>query len=102
MVDNIAKTAIPNITALRRDLQYEDPHLSRCSAFYDDMRVFRKNFVSSKGMRGTELYDWRSLACQLALSEMTDAYLEKNGPLFWPDDPSASNYNKYQYTKHGQ
>ncbi|KAL2192292.1 hypothetical protein P885DRAFT_82332 [Corynascus similis CBS 632.67] len=32
---------------------------------------------------------------------MTVAYLEKegNGMLFWPDDKSSDNYNKYQYSK---
>lgn len=99
--DKIAATAIPNITALRKELDYGDANLARCVAFYDDMRVFRKKFKTSRGVPGTDLYDWKSQEGQKALSEMTYAYLDKegNGLVFWPDDPSAANYNEYQYTK---
>jgi len=99
--DKIAATAIPNITALRRGLDYGDVNLPRCVEFYDDMRVFRKKFKTSRGVSGTDLHDWKSREGQNALSEMTYAYLDKagNGMVFWPDEPSAPNYNEYQYTR---
>ncbi|KAK4251356.1 hypothetical protein C7999DRAFT_28086 [Corynascus novoguineensis] len=92
---------IPSITALRNALDYGDPHLPRCAAFYDDTRAFRKKFKTSRGVPGADLHDWKSRDGQAALTEMTVAYLEKegNGMLFWPDDKSSDNYNKYQYSK---
>lgn len=92
--------SLPNITALRQALDYGDPHLARCSAFYDDVRAFRKKFVTSDGMLGPSLHDWRDRDHQDGLREMTRAYLDRdgNGLLFWPDDPSAANFNDLQYT----
>ncbi|KAL2126764.1 hypothetical protein VTI74DRAFT_279 [Chaetomium olivicolor] len=92
---------IPSITALRNELDYGDARLPRCAAFYDDTRAFRKKFITSRGVAGTELHDWRSRDGQAALTEMTLAYLDKegNGSLFWPDDKSSDKYNKYQYSK---
>lgn len=97
----IAAANIPSITTLRNDLNYGDPRLPRCAAFYDDTRAFRKKFVTSHGVAGIDLHDWRSRDGQAGLTEMTVAYLDKegNGPMFWPDDKSSSKYNRYQYSK---
>jgi hypothetical protein len=94
--------SIPNITSLRKDLDYADARLPRCGTFNDDTRAFRKKFKTSRGVNGVDLHDWRSQAIQAGLNEMTIAYLDKegNGKLFWPDDPSSQNYNIYQYSKH--
>ncbi|KAK0619518.1 hypothetical protein B0T14DRAFT_209706 [Immersiella caudata] len=93
---------IPKITSLRKDLDYDDARLPRCAAFNDDTRAFRRKFKTSRGTNGVDLHDWRSEATQAGLDEMTTAYLDKqgNGQLFWPDDRSSQNYNKYQYSRH--
>lgn len=97
----IFAASIPSITTLRKELDYGDPQSPRCAAFYDDTRAFRKKFITSRGVAGPELHDWKSREGQAALTEMTLAYLDKegNGRLFWPDDKSSANYNKYQYSK---
>ncbi len=97
----IAAASIPKITVLRNELDYGDPRLRRCAAFYDDARVFRKKFRTSRGVAGVDLHDWKSREGQAALTEMTTSYLDKegNGLVFWPDDKTLPNYNKYQYSK---
>ncbi len=97
----IPAARIPSITALRSELDYGDQKLRRCAAFYDDTRAFRKKFQTSHGIAGADLYDWKSPEGQAGLTQMTCAYLdtEKNGRLFWPDDETSPNYNRYQYTK---
>ncbi|RYP03867.1 hypothetical protein DL764_004846 [Monosporascus ibericus] len=75
--------------------------LTRCAAFTADVRAFRKKFTTKTGLPGTSLYDWRSPEHQYGLAEMTEDYLERagNGPMWWPDDTSAPNHNKLQYSK---
>lgn len=93
---------IPNITNLRNELGYGDARLPRCVTFYADTRAFRRRFTTSNGVNGVDLYDWKSLAGQAGLDEMTTAFLDNtgNGPLYWPDDESSKDYyNKYQYSK---
>lgn len=99
----IAAASIPSITTLRNELDYGDPNLPRCAAFYDDTRAFRKKFRNSRGTAGVDLHDWKSREGQADLTEMTIAYLEKegNGQLFWPDDRASPNYNRFQYAKDG-
>ncbi|GAB1314518.1 hypothetical protein MFIFM68171_04728 [Madurella fahalii] len=97
----IAASSIPNITTLRNELDYGDLHLPRCAAFNDDTNAFRRKFKTSHGIDGVDLHDWKSRDGQNGLNEMTVAYLDKegNGRIFWPDDRSSNNYNKYQYSK---
>lgn len=99
-----APATLPNITELRQALDYGDLHLIRCSTFSDDVRAYRKKFITSNGTSGPDLYDWRDPEHQAGLKEMTRAYLDrdKNGLLFWPDDPSAANFNKLQYSEDRQ
>lgn len=94
--------AIPSITGLRLALDYGDSQLARCSAFYDDIRAFRKKFVTSSGRPGPSLYDWLDRDHQDGRNEMTEAYLNQSGLLFWPDDLAAVNHNKLEYTKDKQ
>lgn len=97
----LAATRIPKITDLRDQLNYGDAGLSRCSAFIDDLRVFRRRFTSSGGLLGMELWDWKSSQHQAALREMTTNFLEDlgYGNVYWPSDPTSPNYNALQYPK---
>ena len=99
----VTVSSIPSITSLRRELDYGDPQLPRCGAFNDDMNAFRKKFITSRGVAGIDLFNWNSEEGQEGLAEITSAYLDGtgNGRSFWPDDRSAANFNKYQYSKHG-
>ncbi|RYP31159.1 hypothetical protein DL767_005912 [Monosporascus sp. MG133] len=101
MSPNIPAANLPKITAIRETLDYGDPELTRCAAFTADVRAFRKKFTTKSGLPGTSLYDWRSPEHQCGLKEMTEDYLERtgNGPMWWPDDTSAPNHNKLQYSK---
>jgi len=103
MSPKVTVSSIPSITTLRRELDYGDSRLPRCGAFNDDMNAFRKKFITSRGVAGPDLFNWNSEEAQDQLAEVTSAYLDGagNGPRFWPDDKSAANYNKYQYSKHG-
>lgn len=100
MASSSNPSSIPPITALRQELDYGDPQLARCQAFYDSVRLFRKTFVSSQGWDGPSIHDWRSKDHQIALGEMVRSYLEqhKNGIFFWPDDKSQSRANRFQYS----
>ncbi|KAI1864402.1 uncharacterized protein JN550_008959 [Neoarthrinium moseri] len=97
----ITATSIPNITALRVGLDYGDPRLTRCSTFTDDLRGFRKKFVTSTGLPGPDLHEWKLKEHQAGLDEMTAAYLDRdgNGPLYWPDSETSPNYNKLRYSR---
>lgn len=101
---NIAAASIPNITVLREKLEYGDSRSDRCDAFNDDIRVFRKRYRTSSGLPGVDLYDWRSSEHQSALTEMANAYLEKegNGSVYWPDDDTSPNHNGLQFSKDHQ
>lgn len=103
MASLINPTSIPRITVLRKELDYGDPQLPRCQAFYDSVRVFRKTFLSSQGWDGNSINDWKSREHQTALGEMVRSYLELhgNGRVFWPDDDSQSRANKYKYSTDG-
>ncbi|KAK2042917.1 hypothetical protein LZ31DRAFT_469402 [Colletotrichum somersetense] len=93
-------TAVPTITALRQELNYGDPKSLQCQAFYDDLRAYRKKFVSSNGLEGSLLYDWKSRDHQSALGEMTRAFLNRdgNGRRYWPDDETSAHYNGLRYS----
>jgi hypothetical protein len=93
----IAVSRIPSITAQRNEVGYGDPNLPRCAAFYDDKRAFRKKFRTSHDIAGVDLHDWKSQEGQAGLTEMTVAYLDRegNGRLFWPGDRATPNYNRY-------
>ncbi|KZL69530.1 hypothetical protein CI238_00722, partial [Colletotrichum incanum] len=100
MTSSINPTAVPSITALRQHLNYGDAKVSQCQAFYDDLRAYRKKFVSSHGLEGSGLHDWKSRDHQLALGEMTRAFLERdgNGRRYWPDDEGSPHYNGLRYS----
>lgn len=97
-----AAARVPKIRILRKQLGYGDETLGRCQAFIDDMRVFRKLFVTKGGVQGHMLYEWRSNDDRLGLTEMTLEYLEVhgNGAKFWPDEKASHFYNKLQYSTH--
>lgn len=99
---HVTATQIPNITELRKQLDYGDATLSRCANFYDDLRVYRKKYHTKDGKPGTEMHEWKTPEAQAELDEITAAYLDKdgNGQTYWPDDGSAANYNSLQYSKH--
>ena len=103
MSPKVTVSSIPSITTLRRELDYGDSQVPRCGAFNDDMNAFRKKFTTSRGVAGIDLLKWNAKEGQEGLAEMTSAYLDEagNGHSFWPDDESAANYNRYQYSKHG-
>ncbi len=98
----IPASSLPSITVLRQELDYGDPHTARYIAFVDDVRSFRRIFSTSTGILADDLHDWKSEVHQAGLTEMTMAFLERdgNGPKFWPDYEASSNYNKWQYSKH--
>ncbi|KAF2496206.1 hypothetical protein BU16DRAFT_561040 [Lophium mytilinum] len=90
-------SSVPNITELRRQLQYGNGH----PTFSDDVKMFRKNYRSPSGLVGMDLYEWSSQQQQTALDEMTETYLEKEGRgnLYWPDDETSTNLNVLQYSR---
>lgn len=96
----IAATRIPKITDLRKILCYGDSNLNRCSAFTDELRAFRRKYVSN-GIHGTDLWDWKSSEHQAALNDMTQAFLDVQGygEVYWPSDPTSPNFNELQYSK---
>ncbi|POR36136.1 Uncharacterized protein TPAR_03656 [Tolypocladium paradoxum] len=93
---------VPKIRILRKELDYGDAQLARCQALYDDMRVFRKTFVTKGNVPGYKLYEWRSDDDHCGLNEMTLEYLEGrgNGAKFWPDEKASHFYNRLQYSTH--
>ncbi|EFQ25215.1 hypothetical protein CGRA01v4_06440 [Colletotrichum graminicola] len=93
-------TAVPRITTLRQELNYGDGKSFQCQAFYDDLRAYRKKFVSSTGLEGSLLHDWKSRDHQTALGEMTRAFLQRdgNGHRYWPDDETSAHYNGLRYS----
>ena len=95
----IAAARIPNITDLREQLEYGDGKLARCAAFIDDLRVFRRRYQYA-GLRGIDLWDWKSPQHQHALRQMTADFLDRDGygEVFWPSDPTATNFNPLQYS----
>lgn len=97
---SINPTSIPSITALRQDLNYGDAKLPRCQAFYEDVRLFRKKYISSQGLEGGSLHEWKLREHQNALGEMTRAFLDRdgNGRHYWPDDETSPRYNGLKYS----
>ncbi|OAG05736.1 uncharacterized protein CC84DRAFT_1259120 [Paraphaeosphaeria sporulosa] len=97
----ISPAHIPKITDLRKQLAYGDSGLSRCIAFTDDLRVFRRRY-SVAGLRGIDLCDWRLPRHQEALKQMTSSFLDQegHGERYWPSDPTAANFNSLQYSTH--
>ena len=97
----VVASSIPTISALRQQLGYGDRHLNRCSTFYDDVRVFRKKYLTHDGFSGISFYNWKSPEHQAGLTEMTDAYLDEegNGALYWPDNDASINRNKLRYSQ---
>jgi hypothetical protein len=87
------KTLVPTITTLRQDLGYGGENQETWKIVYDSASDLRKVFVTSKGLKGTEILDWKSKEHQDALADMTDTYLEANGNgrLYWPEDSTQNN-----------
>ncbi|KAF4784844.1 hypothetical protein HER10_EVM0013166 [Colletotrichum scovillei] len=103
MANTISPASIPPITQLREQLDYGDPHLPRCQAFYDSVRAFRKTYETSQGWEGNTIHEWRIREHRSALAEMARAFLELhgNGQLFWPDDNTKGKANKFKYSTDG-
>ncbi|KAK2035188.1 hypothetical protein LX32DRAFT_550942 [Colletotrichum zoysiae] len=93
-------TAVPGITALRQELNYGDAKSLQCQALNDAMRSHRMKFVSSNGLKGSLLIDWKSRDHHSALEEMTQAFLNEdgNGRRYWPDDETSAHYNGLGYS----
>jgi hypothetical protein len=104
MSSPVSASKIPTIAELRLKLGYGDGQLARVKSFSDDVRVFSKRFITSNGLRGSELVVWRSPEHKSGLREMTNAWLESlhMGETYWPTDPAHPNYNKLQFSAHGQ
>ncbi len=100
----VSASSIPSISELRHKLGYGDGDLPRVKSLADDARVFTKRFITREGLRGSELVTWRSPEHKLALREMAHSWLEGHdmGANYWPSDPQHPNYNKLQYSVHGQ
>lgn len=92
----------PPVGELRKRLGYGDASLDRCKSFYEDCRVFIKRFTTEKSIRGPYLLDRRSRDHMDGLREMANAFLnEANfGNIYWPNDETNLNYNRYQYCNH--
>lgn len=95
-------TSIPSVSALRQSLDYGDPSLGRVKAFISDLRSFTQRYMTSLGIRGSDIIDWRSPEHGEALREVTNAWLEEVncGVIYWPHDPNHANFNRYQYLLH--
>jgi len=100
MTSPTTPTSIPSITVLRHKLDYGDPRLSRCRAFYDSVQVFRKTFTTREDLKGSTLRDWKSQEHQTALEEMVEAYFRKYSTVFWPEDESHIRANKFKCSTH--
>jgi hypothetical protein len=96
------KTAkeIPSVMELRKQLDYGDLTLPRCQTFRQDTRTFRGKFLTSREIKGSDCYLWTGQSHRQGLDEMTDAFLQCNGMLYWPDDPASPRHNRWQYSKH--
>ncbi|KAI5467317.1 hypothetical protein BGZ63DRAFT_370929 [Mariannaea sp. PMI_226] len=94
-------SAVPNITQLRKLLDYGHSHDSRDIKFWNEARSYPFTFVSSRDIPGQELIKWADQTHQSGLSEMTHKFLELegNGLEFWPGDSGHKNYRKLQYSK---
>lgn len=101
MTSSRTPRSIPSITVLRHELDYGNPGLPRCQAFYDTVRIFQKTFRTRKGVEGSALLDWNSQEHRADLGEMVGAFLGKYGTGFWPDDKSHIRANKYKCSTHG-
>ncbi|KAH0422379.1 hypothetical protein CcaCcLH18_12838 [Colletotrichum camelliae] len=95
MSDPHKQSDISGVTALRRELGFDDSH----HEFINTVRYFRLRFKSSQGLPGRDLIEWKSVAHQNALSEMVEAFLERDGhgEKFWPDEETAYSLNKLTY-----
>lgn len=98
-------STIPNISALRHALDYAEGDRSHddCCDFMKDLRSFRRVFRTAMGTDGRTLHQWKSRNHYLGLSEMVDAYLNRDGKgvQFWPNDPSKRYYSSsLQYIEH--
>ena len=60
----------------------------RTQVFNDTLRIFRSTYVTSAGVPGAELYDWKSRDHQHELARMAEVFLDEqgNGDKFWPLD----------------
>ena len=97
-------TSIPSISALRQSLDYGDPSLARVNVFILDLRVFTQRYITSTGLRGSEIIEWRSPDQREALCEVTNAWLEEanSGVTYWPHEKNHPNFNKYKYLEDEQ
>ena len=95
----IPATLVPSITALRTELGYGDAKDPRSQVFYDDVRAFRKKFITSNDIKGKDLHQWKEVSHQVGLKEMATAYLDtyRNGFLFWPRDSKKENWTGLVY-----
>ncbi|KPM38597.1 hypothetical protein AK830_g7946 [Neonectria ditissima] len=94
-------TDIPNITHLRRELDYGHARIQRDIVFYNTLRSYITTFTSSNGIPGVEFLRWKFRPHQFGLLEMVSSFLDKDGKgsHFWPDQADAPNYGKLQYSK---
>ena len=94
--------SIPRIGKLREQIDYGDDKINRCDVLKSELNVFRKTFLTSYGVAGCDLWDWKSLETQAGLSEMTDDFLETKGKgaIYWPEDESSPFSNKLRYSTH--
>ena len=78
-------TKVPSIKELCEQLGFQHASLKDTNAFMDASHAWRKSYVTTSGLSGTELLLWKDPLVQLDLREMSERFLKvsNNGLAFW-------------------
>lgn len=93
--------SIPNITALRNELDYGHNHNDRDIRFYRAVKAYVSSYKTRTGVSGESFHQKRDPFHQGGLGEMTQDFLfrDGNGARYWPDDEKSENRGSLCFSK---
>jgi len=92
-------TKVPSIKELCERLGFQHASLKDTSTFVEASHAWRKSYITSSGVAGTELLLWKDPDVQFNLREMSEKFLEvsNNGEAFWSANRSWNHDSDLTY-----
>ncbi|KAM0256841.1 hypothetical protein ACHAPA_012011 [Fusarium lateritium] len=90
---------IPNMTELRQNLGFGISHDRQSINFERIMKDFLQKYRSADGTAGSRFVDWHNQTHNQELKNMTEEFLVRRGPQFWPDSGGTVSSRGPTWTK---
>lgn len=97
----VAQNQIPKVRELQEQLGFDGTDGRSSADLKDATHHFRREYLTSDGMPGRELKDWKTSRTQTELLRMARTFLEdeRYGMKFWSASANSSSKRGLEYPK---